>query len=128
MPTTELSAVGNVDMIVNFQTADSRKGAFHMDYIDYCRRVLSKPMIHPEHLEMVLEAVQKAIPLMQYGERYTLPELVGLVDECKWTQLKRGDRGRVGRRFSCMVGMGEILKLKRAKNKSATKVYKLAQR
>ena len=96
-----------------------------MDYIDYCRRVLSKPMIHPEHLAMVLEAVQKAIPLMQYGERYTLPELVGLVDECKWTQLMKGDRGRVGRKFSSMVSNREIPELKNAGKKSATKAYKL---
>ncbi len=44
MPTTELSAVGNVDMIVNFQTADSRKGAFHMDYIDY-RRLQNRKIV-----------------------------------------------------------------------------------
>lgn len=96
-----------------------------MDYVDYCRKVLSKPMVHPEHLAMVLEAVQKAIPLMQYGERYTLPELVGLVDKHQWTQLMRGDRCRVGRKFSSMVSNREIPELKNAGKKSVTKAYKL---
>ena len=99
-----------------------------MEYYYYFEKVLKKPMIQPEHLEMVLQAVQKAFSIMQYGKRYTLPEMVKLVDESQWKQLQRGDCCRVGIYFSYMVGEKIISKLKRSGKKGATNAYELMEK
>ncbi|MBR4318443.1 MAG: hypothetical protein IKP69_00135, partial [Oscillospiraceae bacterium] len=97
------------------------KGAF----MNFYEKVLNKPMENPEQFTAVCEAVEKAIPKMEYGKNYELRHMVELCDKGLWEKIKNNDRRRAGRDFSDLVKMKVYAELKSGEKNGNTKTYTL---